>query len=281
MADDIVDDLGRILELPGTPRRIVSLVPSVSELICDLGAGDRLVGVTRFCTEPAAVVAGLPRLGGTKDADAAAVAALDADLVVMNSEENDRACFAALEAAGVAIFVSFPTTLDGAARGIERLAAALGCAPAGRRLAAQIEAAAAALRRPAAPPRVFCPIWRKPWMSFNAGTYCHAMLVAAGGVNVCADAAERYPCVDLQAVRAADPQVILLPDEPYPFAHRHLASLAALHDCTAWRSGRVHFIDGRALSWYGRRTAPGLASLAALLHPERSRPGLPGDPASP
>src|SRR5512143_3064229 len=115
-----------MLTLPAPPRRIVSLVPSVTELLCDLGVGDRLVGVTRFCTEPAAVVADLPRVGGTKTADCDRLLGLRPDLVVMNSEENDRAHFDALVAAGLAVFVSFPTSVAAAGEGIARLGAAVG-----------------------------------------------------------------------------------------------------------------------------------------------------------
>lgn len=275
----IVDDLGRQLEL-APPQRIVSLVPSVTELLCDLGAAERLVGVTRFCTEPAAVVAGLPRVGGTKTADCDAITALRPDLVVMNSEENERAHFTALEAAGQSIFVSYPTTVAAAARGIERLGRALGAERIAQQMAQRIDATLAALQGAAAPPvRVFCPIWRKPWMSFNADTYCHDLLASAGGENPCAGAAARYPVVELEAIHAADPQVILLPDEPYPFAERHLESLAALHGTSAWRAGRVHLVDGKALSWYGRRTVAGLEEFHRLLHPRRTRPAPGGGAA--
>lgn len=276
----ISDDLGRPLELKRAPHRIVSLVPSVTELICDLGAADRLVGVTRFCTEPAAVVARLPRVGGTKTADCEAIAALRPDLVVMNSEENDRAHFTALETAGLPIFVSYPTTVAAAARGIERLGRALGAERIAQQLAQRIDAALAGLRAAPPPPvRVFCPIWRKPWMSFNADTYCHDLLASAGGVNPCAGAAVRYPVVELEAVRAADPQVVLLPDEPYPFAERHLETLAALRDTSAWRDRRVHLVDGKALSWYGRRTVAGLEEFHRLLHPRRAWPAADGGAA--
>lgn len=275
----VVDDLGRPLDLVPA-QRIVSLVPSVTELICDLGAADRLVGVTRFCTEPPAVVAGLPRVGGTKTADCDAIAALRPDLVVMNSEENDRAHFAALETAGLPIFISFPTSVAAAARGIERLGLALGAEQAASQLAQRIDAALAALRGLApAPVRVFCPIWRKPWMTFNADTYCHDLLATVGGANLCAAAADRYPVVELAAI--GDPQVILLPDEPYPFAERHLETLAALHGSSAWRAGRIHLFDGKDLSWYGRRTLSGLTNLFRLLHPELTWPGQDGVAARP
>src|SRR5262249_53318615 len=119
--------------------------------------------------------------------------------------------------------------------------------------------------KPARPVRVFCPIWRKPWMSFNRDTYADDLLRHAGGANVCADLADRYPVIELAALAGADPEVVLLPDEPYPFAERHRASLAELSETTAWRSGRVHLIDGKALSWYGHRTAPALRDFRLLL----------------
>ena len=277
----VTDDLGRMLTLPAPPRRIVSLVPSVTELLCDLGAGDRLVGVTRFCTEPAAVVAGLPRVGGTKTADCARLTQLRPDLVVMNGEENDRAHFDALVAAGLAVFVSFPNSVAAAGQGIARLGAAIGAEAAAAALARRIEAVVGALRPLLARrPRVFCPIWRKPWMSFNADTYCHDVLASAGADNLCAGAAARYPVVDLAEIAAADPQVILLPDEPYPFAPRHLPTLEPLHGTTAWQNRQVHLVDGKALSWYGARTPAALALFFRLLQPDTPLPaGLDCAPA--
>lgn len=277
----VADDLGRELALPRPPRRLVSLVPSVTELICDLGCGERLVGVTRFCVTPTAVVASLPRLGGTKTVDLERLLALRPDLVVMNSEENTRADFDRLTDTGVSVFVSFPTTVADAARAIERLGAALDADRTATALARRIRDTAAALAR-WVPQRVpiFCPIWRRPWMSFNAATYCHDLLASAGGDNVCAGSATRYPTVDLADVARADPRVILLPDEPYPFATRHFAALAALHDSAAWRDGRVHLVDGRALSWYGARTPAAMVQFFRLCHPQVAVPAeLTGGPA--
>jgi ABC-type Fe3+-hydroxamate transport system substrate-binding protein len=104
-------------------------------------------------------------------------------------------------------------------------------------------------------------------MSFNADTFAGDVLVRAGGDNVCGARVDRYPVVDLAEIAGADPQVILLPDEPYPFAARHRPALAPLADTAAWRDGRVHLIDGKALSWYGHRTAAAVRALRGLLHP--------------
>ena len=95
-------------------------------------------------------------------------------------------------------------------------------------------------------------------MSFNRDTYADDVLRLAGGDNVCADAAERYPRVDLERIAAAQPEVVLLPDEPYRFAARHRRHLTALGDTPAVRRGRVHLVDGKALTWYGPRTADAL-----------------------
>jgi ABC-type Fe3+-hydroxamate transport system substrate-binding protein len=264
----LVDDLGRPLSLAAAPRRIVSLVPSLTELVCDLGCGERLVAVTRYCTEPAAVVAGLPKVGGTKTPDLEALGALRPDLVLLNAEENRREDLAALAAAGLPVFVSFPRTVAETVAAVARLGAALHApVPAGA-LAVRIEAALTAARPAAlARVRVFCPIWRRPWMSFNADTYAHDVLAVCGGDNVCAASPERYPRVELGDVAAADPEVVLLPDEPYPFADRHRSALGALRTTGAWRDQRIHLVDGKALSWYGRRTITALPYFRGLLHP--------------
>ncbi|MGD9764666.1 MAG: ABC transporter substrate-binding protein [Candidatus Binatia bacterium] len=266
----VADDAGRAVELVGSPQRIVSLVPSVTELICDLGCADRLVGVTRFCTEPAAVVARLPRVGGTKTPIGQRITALRPDLILVNSEENRREDFEALVATGVPVFVSFATTVAGAARSVERLGVVLGAERAALALTDRMETehrrVLAAVRHRS---RVFCPVWRRPWMSFNADTYCHDVLASAGADNVCAAAATRYPSVSLEEVARAAPEVILLPDEPYPFGERHRQTLRPLADTPACREGRVHFVDGKALSWYGARTPQALWMFAELLAARR------------
>jgi ABC-type Fe3+-hydroxamate transport system substrate-binding protein len=262
-ADPPRDDFGRPVPLSEPPRRMVSLVPSLTELVCVLGAADRLIAVTRYCSEPAEVVGALPKLGGTKNPDVDAIVALAPDLVLVNGEENRQEDFQALIAAGLSVFVSFPRTVAESEQSIERLGAVIET-----RQAAAAMAAAMAAARSAAPPaltRVFCPIWRKPWMSFNRDTYAHDLLRCCGGDNVCAGGTERYPLIDLHAVAQADPEVVLLPDEPYPFGERHRAGLAALAQTSAWRTGRVHFVDGKALSWYGPRTAPALRFFRTLL----------------
>jgi ABC-type hemin transport system substrate-binding protein len=154
---------------------------------------------------------------------------------------------------------------------MQRLGVLTGSEAAAHRLSAALVQALDHLETPPRRPRVFCPIWKNPWMSFNGETYADDMLWLAGGDNVCRPRAERYCSLDLQDIAAADPEAILLPDEPYVFAAKDLPALAPLSDTAAWRSGRVHFIDGKALSWYGPRTAPALHYLRAVLEGEEPR----------
>lgn len=262
----LVDDIGRTVELAATPERIVSLVPSLTETLFAIGAGPRVVAVTRYCEEPAADVARVPKVGGTKNPDLRAIADLAPDVVVMNAEENRREDFEALAAAGLSVFVTEPKTILDGIRSIAQLGELAG-RPEGAALAAEQERRVRATlaqvegRRPV---RYFCPIWRKPWMAFNSDTYAHDMLRAAGGVNVCGSDPGRYPTVTLDAIANAAPEVVLLPDEPYRFTEKDRSALEPLAATPALRADRVHFVDGKALSWYGPRIADGLERFADL-----------------
>jgi ABC-type Fe3+-hydroxamate transport system substrate-binding protein len=258
---NLLDDLQRSVTLQAPPRRIVSLVPSVTELVCGLGQATSLIGCTRYCTEPSDVVRGLVRVGGTKSPDLDRIAGLAPDLVLVNAEENRREDFQQLIDRGLTVWVSFPRTVAEAGQSVRRLGAALDAAPAAGRMADDIDAAVGPAMSAR---RVFCPIWRKPWMSFNSDTYAHDLVQCAGGLNVCAAANARYPIVDLDEIAKLDPEVVLLPDEPYPFAEKHRSHLLALAGTAAMRDERIHFIDGKALFWYGPRTAAGLRTIAAL-----------------
>jgi ABC-type Fe3+-hydroxamate transport system substrate-binding protein len=262
----VCDDLGRQITLAAAPRRIVSLVPSLTETLFRIGCGDQLVGVTRYCTEPAGMVERVERVGGTKNPDVARICALAPDFVLVNAEENRKADADALEGAGLRLFVTFPRLVRDMSQLLRNLGTLTGAAEPADRLADELcdtlEHLPPATDRG---PRVFCPIWKNPWMSFNQETFAHDMLWIAGGRNVCADRPERYCTVTLDEVAAAKPDVILLPDEPYVFRSRDLAALRELEATPAWQAQRVHFIDGKALSWYGPRTAPGLRYLRAIL----------------
>jgi len=250
------------------PRRIVSLIPSTTELLCRLGLADALVGVTVYCREPADLLRDKTRIGGEKDPDLERIRALAPDLVVANVEENVRAHIDRLREWGIPVHVTYPRTVAGAIAMIRELGEVTGTVARATALADELDAllaqARAATRR-RAPVRVFYPVWRGPYMTVGADTYIHDMLAVCGGANVFADAPDRYPTVTLDEVAARRPEVILLPDEPFRFRRTHVDDFTPYHDVPAVRDGRIHLVDGKPFSWHGPRIADALRTLPNLL----------------
>jgi ABC-type Fe3+-hydroxamate transport system substrate-binding protein len=213
-------------------------------------------------------VARVPKVGREKDPDVRRIRALAPDLVVANMEENRRDVVEALRSEGVTVWVTFPRTVAEGIELVRDLGALTGADAAAEALARPLAAALAAVHAGAAhrsPVRVFCPIWRGPYMTINRDTYVHDMLATCGGENVFADRAARYPTVTLDDVRVVSPEVILLPDEPFRFRAAHRADFAPMAAVPAVRAGRIHLVDGKLLSWYGPRIAEALERLPSLL----------------
>lgn len=271
---------------PGrSPRRVVSLVPSITETLFELGLGDRVVGRTLYCVRPPAAQR-IPAVGGTKNPDLSRVRDLRPDVVFVNVEENREADARALAAAGVPVAVSFPRSVAEAIALIRGLMALFEVPSAP--LVEALEAEADRLRRRLAGrrPRVFCPVWRDPWMTFNAETYAHDLLALCGGENVFGGRRRRYPlAADLdptvppravgrddryprlspEEIRRAAPEVILLPSEPYPFRPEDVLTVQALFaETPAGRAGRVYWVDGSLLFWHGIRLRWALEALPPL-----------------
>jgi ABC-type Fe3+-hydroxamate transport system substrate-binding protein len=250
------------------PERIVSLVPSLTEALFAFGVGSRVVGRTRYCTQPPRLVGRVAKVGGTKKVDVEGVLSLEPDLVVAVREENTREDIEGLEEAGVPVFVGAPETVADALGMLGELAERVG-APEAEAVLGPIERVYGRLREDERREgsnrslRVFVPIWKGPYMSVGSDTYVHDVLETCGGENVCGGST-RYPIVDLGEVEELEPEVILLPDEPYPFSAEDLPEFYAL-DVPAAREDRVHLVDGKLLTWYGPRMASSLAQLAALL----------------
>lgn len=238
--------------------RIVSLCPSLTELVFDLGAGDALVGRTRFCIHPAGLVSRVERVGGTKNPKIERIIALAPDLVLMNEEENRREDADALRAASVPIHTSLPRTARDTAEMVRSIADAIGHHAQGEAIALDIERRAERVaQRAATLPNVSFAylIWREPWMTVNTDTFVDALLTLAGGRNVFGAQRERYPVVTVDQLRAAVPQLVLLSSEPFPFTELHAQELSA---ATGLPAERFHLVDGELLSWHGSRTPRGI-----------------------
>ena len=261
------DASGFVLSLSGPPRRIVSLIPSITETLCALGLADALVGVTAYCVAPREVVRGKTRIGGEKDPDLAAIRALEPDLVVANVEENVRDHVETLRGWGIPVWVTYPRTVAEGLAMIRELGEITGTSPRAAAILADLEPlyarvrAASARRRPVP---VFYPIWRQPWMTVSADTYIHDLLAVCGAVNVFGDQPSRYPTVTLDEMAARRPEVIVLPDEPFRFRRAHLDDFAPYGDVPAVRARRIHLVDGKPFSWHGPRLGEALCTLPAL-----------------
>ena len=261
------DASGTSLRLARPPRRIVSLVPSITETLCALGLAEALVGVTAYCVEPRDVVRSKARIGGEKDPDLGAIRALAPDLVVANVEENVREHVEALRGWGVAVWVTYPRTVVEGLAMIRELGEVTGTGDRAAAILAELEplharVRAAAARRRAVP--VFYPIWRAPWMTINRDTYIHDLLAVCGAANVYGDAPARYPTITLDEMAARRPEVIVLPDEPFRFRRAHLADFAPYGDVPAVRDGRIHLVDGKPFSWHGPRLGEALRTIPAM-----------------
>lgn len=291
------DSLGRVLQIPTPPQRLLSLVPSLTETLFAFGYGPHVVGVTTYCTEPATEVAHKPRLGGTKNPDIAAILALQPDLVLAVAEENRPQDVKALTHAGVPVYVFDPRTVRDGIDLLWRLAELLTCQA---QVTAQIQAIeqayadTQALVAQGPRVRVFCPIWKDPYMTVNEDTYLHDMLHVCGGENIFAHRQRRfplsadlghspeatgaryeardrrYPRVTLAEMAALQPEVILLPDEPYVFGEGDKADFAPFTAVPAVQQGRIHLIDGKLVTWYGPRIGASLRTVRAFYRREES-----------
>ena len=238
--------------------RIISLCPSLTELVFDLGRGNELVGRTKFCIHPADRVGAVEKVGGTKNPKLPRIIELAPDIVLLNEEENRREDAEALEAAGIRCHVSFPRTALETAEMVRSIAAAIDARREGDRIAQDIEARHDRVIRSAVTRttvRFAYLIWREPWMTANADTFVSALLTDAGGENVFAARTDRYPTITPEELRAAEPHVVLLSTEPFPFKPSHADELAKLSGVAR---ERMQIVDGERLSWHGSRTPSGI-----------------------
>lgn len=245
--------------------KLVSLCPSLTELVFDLDAGDSLVGRTKFCVHPADRVEAIEKVGGTKNPKIERIIELAPDLVLMNEEENRREDAAALEAAGVRVHKSMPRTAPETAAMVRSIGLAISRSRQAELIAEDIERRADRVQRDAVrhpPKRYACLIWREPIMTVNDDTFIAGLLALPGGQNVFGSRDTRYPAITADELHAADPLLVLLPNEPFPFQGKHADELAAL---SRLPRDRFRLVDGELLSWHGSRTPRGIDYAESLL----------------
>lgn len=256
----------------GGAQRVVSLVPSDTFSVARLGVLHRLVGRTRYCIEPPEVAA-VPSVGGTKKVRVDKVIALAPDLVLANREENARQDIEHLQQAGLNVMLAFPRTVVDGLNLLHRIAERVGAGEHGSGVlsrADRLREQASRSRLTSSAPRCFVAIWREPWMTVNDDTYIGSVLQLLGLRNVFGarpsasdDGRDtRYPEVTIDEIVEQQPEVVLLPDEPYPFGPKHVGAFSEL-PIPAAREGRVLRIDGKDLCWHGAWALEGIPRLQA------------------
>jgi ABC-type Fe3+-hydroxamate transport system substrate-binding protein len=257
----LVDAAGTRHVRVGSDARIVSLVPSITELVCELGLAEQLVGRTGFCIHPREAVRRIRKVGGTKDVDLDKLRSLRPTHVILNIDENRKEDARALAGFVPGLIVTHPLSpldnpalyrLIGGIFGREREAEAL-C----RRFEETHEALRSATH--AFPnERVLYLIWRNPWMTVSRDTYISRMLALVNWETVPAGSAERYPTIELDGAVLDEADTVLLSSEPFMFREKHLAEMRTL---PAFRGKKIALIDGEMTSWYGSRAIKALAYL--------------------
>ena len=239
------DQLQRALDLPFTPKRIISVVPSQTELLFYLGLDKEVVGITKFCVHPAAQFKITPKVGGTKQLDIAKIKALNPDLIIANKEENERSQIEEL-INFCPVWISDISDLAGAIAMIGKVGALVGKSPEAKTLANQINQQFNNNTIKQSNLRAAYFIWRKPYMIAGKNTFIDSMLKKCGLAN--AFDLERYPEIDALVLVKANPDVILLSSEPYPFKEKHIAEFKEMLP-----SAIIKVVDGELFSWYGSR----------------------------
>jgi ABC-type Fe3+-hydroxamate transport system substrate-binding protein len=249
--------------------RIVSLVPSLTELVCALGLGEQLVGRTGFCVHPKDVVRRIPKVGGTKTVNLEKIRSLAPTHVVLNMDENREETAAALEKFVPNLVVTHPLApLDNLAL-YRRFGKLFGREREAEALCTRFQAACDAVAANTYPHRrVLYLIWKDPWMTVSRDTYISRTLALFGLHTVPGGAAERYP--KLEDLRGVDADLLLLSSEPYRFRERHLAEVVALTGKPAL------LVDGEMTSWYGPRAIAGLGYMRSFVQRTLTAAGIPG-----
>jgi ABC-type Fe3+-hydroxamate transport system substrate-binding protein len=257
----LVDVAGTRHAPAGRDARIVSLVPSITELLCDLGLAAQLVGRTGFCVHPREIVRRIPKVGGTKDVDLDKLRALRPSHVILNIDENRKEDALALAEFVPSLIVTHPLDpLDNLA--LYRLIGGIfGRDDHAEALCGKFQAAYAELKSAARvfpPDRVLYLIWKNPWMTVSRDTYVSRMLALVNWETVPAESADRYPKIELDSDLLDGARVVLLSSEPYLFREAHVAELRA---GVLLRGKNIALVDGEMTAWYGSRAIEGLGYL--------------------
>ncbi|MDX1652860.1 MAG: helical backbone metal receptor [Brumimicrobium sp.] len=243
---EFTDQLGKTIRLAETPQRIVSLVPSQTELLYDLGLSDRVIGITKFCVHPDSWFRSKIRVGGTKNVDTKKAAELHPDLIIGNKEENSKSDIEALEEIAP-VWMSDIYDLSDSLDMISRLGVICGVPERSADICNKISLEFEGLTPYHESLKVLYLIWRDPYMAAAGNTFIDSVITRNLGFENFLATEYRYPVIDPYDIEE-NPDLIFLSSEPYPFKEKHVEELKML-----FPESRVYLVDGEYFSWYGSR----------------------------
>lgn len=261
MPDDlrlITDMLGRDVGFQFPPKRIVSVVPSQTELLHYLGLEEEVVGITKFCVHPESWFRSKTRVGGTKKLNIDVIRELKPDLIIANKEENEREQIEAL-AKEFPVWISDMHNIPQALQMIQVVGQLTGREGKANELVDEIVVGFTNLQKATTPKRVAYFIWYNPWMSVGGDTFISNMIQTIGWQNVLKHES-RYPEIDLEKLKELNPELVLLSSEPFPFKEKHIEEIkVVLPDAD------VKLVDGEMFSWYGSRMKEAVGYMSELV----------------
>jgi ABC-type Fe3+-hydroxamate transport system substrate-binding protein len=279
-------DAGGVVHNPGDAgkyQRIVSLVPSLTETLCAVSGQARLAGCTAFCIKPAGLLKdpNITIVGGTKTVKREKLLSLNPDLILLNLEENTLEDIDYFKSR-VECYVNGVKTVAQGIETLREIGALCGVLEVGDALAQQAEKTLEEINalvaerkaRGGQAPKVFYPIWREPWMTVNADTFIDNHIQICGGTTAFAAMSARYPAVSAEQIRAAEPDVVWLPSEPYIFKAKHVEEIRNLLGGARSQKTRIELVDGDNICWFGARQSEGLAYTFQQLWKKDFRAGL-------
>jgi ABC-type Fe3+-hydroxamate transport system substrate-binding protein len=240
-----VDQMNRFVEVQSTPKRIISIVPSQTELLFDLGLNEEIIGITKFCIHPVDMVKQKIKIGGTKTLNINLIKELKPDLIIGNKEENEKDQIEELMRS-FPVWMSDIANLNGATDMINKVGELVGKKSEATELIKSVNTEFSQLNVTPQVTKVAYLIWRKPYIVAGKGTFIDDMLKRCGLNN--AFDLDRYPEVFPAQIVEANPDVVFLSSEPYPFKDRHITEFKALVP-----HANVQLVDGELFSWYGSR----------------------------
>jgi ABC-type Fe3+-hydroxamate transport system substrate-binding protein len=252
------DMMGRTIEVPDNPQRIISVVPSQTELLYDLGLTDEVIGITKFCIHPEAWFRDKTRIGGTKKLRIEEIIKLNPDLIIANKEENEQDQIEEL-AKHFPVWISDIHTIPQALQMIQVVGQLTNREVKANEMVEEVVKGFTDITKAKKQKRVAYMIWYNPWMSVGTDTFISNVIQTMGWQNVLQDKS-RYPELTLEELKAYDPELVLLSSEPFPFKEKHIEEVKQ-----ALPNAEVMLVDGEMFSWYGSRMVQAVNYLDGLI----------------